>query len=95
MAIFDRDLSSSEIPEYSSGPEPVNVVPASISGDFRVGYTLSISSGVWDSQNNGTMTKTYQWYRADDINGTNLTAIVGETSSTYTLTINDYKNILP
>ena len=94
VAIFDRDLSSSEIPEYSSGPEPVNVVPASISGDFRVGYTLSISSGVWDSQNNGTMTKTYQWYRADDINGTNLTAIVGETSSTYTLTISDYKKYL-
>ena len=40
------------------------------------------------------MTKTYQWYRADDINGTNLTAIVGETSSTYTLTINDYKKYL-
>ena len=94
VAIFDRDLSSNEIPEYSSGPEPVNVVPASISGDFRVGYTLSISSGVWDSQNNGTMTKTYQWYRADDINGTNLTAIVGETSSTYTLTISDYKKYL-
>jgi hypothetical protein len=89
-----RKLSDLEISETYTGPEPVNVVPASISGDFRVGYTLSLSSGVWDSQNNGTMTKTYQWYRADDINGTNLTAIVGETSSTYTLTISDYKKYL-
>ena len=91
---IQRSLSDTEISETYTGPEPVNVVPASISGDFRVGYTLSLSSGVWDSQNNGTMTKTYQWYRADDINGTNLTAIVGETSSTYTLTISDYKKYL-
>ncbi len=91
---IQRSLSDTEISETYTGPEPVNVVPASISGDFRVGYTLSISSGVWDSQNNGIMTKTYQWYRADDINGTNLTAIAGETSSTYTLTINDYKKYL-
>lgn len=94
VVLFERDLSSDEIPEYSLGPEPINIVPPSVSGDTRVGYTLSISSGVWDSQLNGTVTKTYQWYRADDANGTNLAQISGATSSTYTLVIDDLEKYI-
>ena len=88
---IERDLSDDEIAETYTGPEPVNITPATISGDFRVGFTISVNAGVWDSQNNGTITKTYQWYRADDANGTNLTAIPGETGSTYALSFDDHQ----
>jgi hypothetical protein len=89
VAIFDRDLSSNEIPEYSSGPEPVNIIPPQITGDPYVGAMLSSASGIWDSQNNGSVSGTYQWYRADDENGTNLTAIAGATSESYSLAVED------
>ena len=88
---IQRALSDDEIAETYTGPEPVNITPATISGDFRVGFTISVNAGVWDSQNNGTITKTYQWYRADDANGTNLTAIPGETGSTYALSFDDHQ----
>ena len=84
-------MSDPEIAETYNGPEPVNITPATISGDFRVGFTISVNAGVWDNQNNGTITKTYQWYRADDANGTNLTVIPGETGSTYALSFDDHQ----
>ena len=50
-----------------------------ISGTQRVGQTLTATAGTWGP---GTVTLTYQWYRAG-------TAISGATASTYTLTTSD------
>ena len=91
VAIFDRDLTSDEVPEYSSGPEPINITAPSIFGDFRVGFVITATGGTWDNQNNGSVTTAYQWFRADDINGTNLTAIAGATGSTYELSFDDHQ----
>ena len=91
VAIFDRDLTSDEVPEYSSGPEPINITAPSIFGDFRVGFVITATGGTWDNQNNGSVTTAYQWFRADDANGTNLTAIAGATGSTYELSFDDHQ----
>lgn len=53
-----------------------------VSGDLDGSYTYSDDNGDAES---GT---TFQWYRADDINGTGRTAIAGATAETYT-TVND------
>ena len=91
VAIFDRDLTSDEVPEYSSGPEPINITAPSIFGDFRVGFVITATAGTWDNQNNGSVTTAYQWFRADDANGTNLTAIPGATGGTYELSFDDHQ----
>ena len=86
---IQRSLSDTEISETYTGPEPVNVIPPQITGEPYVNATLTRSSGIWDSQNNGSVSGTYRWYRADDENGTNLTLIVGATSESYNLTLDD------
>jgi hypothetical protein len=83
-AVFNRDLSTAEVQEYYNGPEPINTVAptATYNGTDEV----STTNGTWDSQSNGTITYTYQWYRADDAVGTNEASISGATSSTYSTT---------
>ena len=88
---IERDLSDDEIAETYTGPEPVNITAPSIFGDFRVGFVITANAGTWDNQNNGSVTTAYQWYRADDANGTNLTAIAGATGSTYELSFDDHQ----
>ncbi len=71
---------------------PVNTAAPSVSGTPHVGQMLTGLSGTWndsDDLNPGTITFTYQWQRADDEIGTNLTDIPGATASVYTVTVVD------
>ena len=58
----------------------------SIAGTRQVGNTLTCNA----TSSPGGATFTYQWYVADDISGTNQTAISGATSQTYELS---YANV--
>lgn len=79
--VFDTDLySAADWLEISNGPEPLNTVAPAISGDTAVGSVLTSTTGTWNSQNNGTLTYSYQW-TADGVD------IGGATSSTYTTLI--------
>ena len=86
-AVFNRDLTSAEVAEYHNGPEPINTVAPVASYDGA--GTASVTNGTWDSQSNGTVTYTYQWYRADDALGTNEAVISGATSSSYSTVVAD------
>ncbi|QEI11270.1 DUF4347 domain-containing protein [Cellvibrio japonicus] len=68
---------------------PVNSTPPSISGTATVGNALSTTNGTWTDADGDSLTYTYQWYRADNSGGTNLTLIAGATSASYTLTTSD------
>ena len=83
LAVFNRQLTVAEITQHRLGPEPLNVTPPSISGTPSVGETLSATGDIWDSQNNGVVTRVYQWYRADDDQGTNEIPIAGANSPSY------------
>ncbi|WP_199237381.1 Ig-like domain-containing protein, partial [Azospirillum sp. TSH64] len=50
---------------------------------------LSTTNGTWSDADGDGRTYSYQWYRADDNSGTNLTAISGATSANYTLSSSD------
>ena len=76
-AIFSRELAASEIAESYAGPEPLNTV-APVLTDF------SCSTGTWDSQNNGPITYSYQWYSYTNTSGGGETLLSGETNSTIT-----------
>lgn len=69
-----------------------NVVPTAaptFSGTLNISENLTASSGYADADGDLEGTTTYKWYRADDVSGTGEAAIVGATSSTYTLTTAD------
>ncbi|MCK7659318.1 beta strand repeat-containing protein, partial [Shewanella sp. JNE4-2] len=68
---------------------PVNSVAPTVSGTTTVGNALSTTNGAWTDADGDGRTYNYQWYRADDNSGTNLTAIGGATSASYTLTSGD------
>ncbi len=68
---------------------PVNTTAPNINGTATVGNPLTASNGSWTDADNDTPTYSYQWYRADDSNGTNLALISGAISASYTLTTND------
>lgn len=89
VATFTRVLTSSEVDEAYSGPEPLNVSAPTTSGTFEYGQTVMATNGSWDSQSNGTVMYSYQWYVADDASGTNETAISGATSSSYSIGLSD------
>lgn len=71
-AYFSRELSADEYVEAYSGPEPLNLTAPTLSQGT---YTISTTSGAWDSQANGTVSYTYSWEYADDASGTNPVAI--------------------
>lgn len=80
---FARSLSTSELAQTVAGPEPVNTVAPTVSGDTAQGSELTCDPGTWAlpspfaSGSNGTVTYAYQWTRdGGDISGA--------TSSTYT-----------
>ena len=81
-ALFSRILTDDEVAEHKNGPEPLNTVAPSVSGDTEIGSTLSCDGGSWNSQSNGTVTIAYQWLQDGS-------EISGETSSTYTTTSDD------
>ncbi|MDQ2106787.1 hypothetical protein, partial [Azospirillum isscasi] len=68
---------------------PVNSVAPSVTGTATVGNALSTTNGSWSDPDGDNRSFTYQWYRADDTNGTNAASITGATSATYTLTTSD------
>lgn len=90
LSRFSRALTTAEIDEYYSGPEPVNSVAPVASGTATVGETLSVTTGTWGVAApfgpNGTIIYTYQWTASDDNIGTNEINISGATSSTFELT---------
>ncbi|MBP2293332.1 DUF4347 domain-containing protein [Azospirillum rugosum] len=68
---------------------PVNSVAPTVTGTAAVGNALSTSNGVWSDPDGDGRTYSYQWYRADDGNGSNAAAITGATSTSYSLTTSD------
>lgn len=78
---------SAWLPVANSSPRAI--VSPVVSGAARVGNTMSAGSGIWTDADGDLPAYTYQWYRADDNAGSNLAAISGATSNTYTLTSSD------
>ncbi|OYD80047.1 hypothetical protein CHT98_33300, partial [Azospirillum brasilense] len=68
---------------------PVNSAVPTVSGTATVGNALSTTDGTWSDADGDNRSFTYQWYRADDSNGTNGASISGATGSSYTLTASD------
>jgi len=67
---------------YNEAPVANNV---SQSGNFQVGQVLTGSFVYYDAEGDPQGTSTFKWYRSDDANGLNETAITGATANTYTL----------
>lgn len=65
------------------------VTNITITGTTKIGDVLTASYTYSDAEADPEGTTQYQWYRADDTNGTNATAISGATAKTYTLTTAD------
>lgn len=71
----------------NKSPLAQNVTQAPSSLNY--GSTLTGSWTYFDCEAEPAGTSTYQWYRADDISGTNETVIAGATSITYSTTLAD------
>ncbi|KOF01761.1 hypothetical protein OB69_15550 [Roseivirga seohaensis subsp. aquiponti] len=71
----------------------LNALPTATGVDFTgtltVGETLTGSYTYGDADNDAESGSTFIWYRSDDSNGTNKTAITGATALTYDLTSAD------
>ncbi|MTK12906.1 MAG: cell wall-binding repeat-containing protein [Clostridiaceae bacterium] len=75
----------------SSAPTATKVI---ISGTAEVGSTLTGSYTYADGEGDKEGTSTYNWYRSDDANGKNKTAISGATGKTYKLTTEDLEKYI-
>ncbi|WP_405377908.1 hypothetical protein [Nonlabens sp. Asnod3-A02] len=82
VQIFDETRSQwmnwycmNEVPEASS---------VDYTGVLEVGESLNGSYSYSDGENDSESGSVFQWYRADDVSGTNQVAIVGATSLNYT-----------
>ena len=76
----------------------LNALPTATNVDFSgtliVGETLTGAYTYSDADNDTESGTVFKWYRSDDANGTNKTAIAGAITSTYVLTSTDVdKNI--
>ncbi|WP_162600002.1 DUF4347 domain-containing protein [Azospirillum sp. TSH58] len=99
VAVIANDGNSNTTTAYSTytaitNSAPVNSAAPSVSGTATVGNALSTSNGTWTDADGDSRTYSYQWYRADDSNGTNATSISGATSSSYTLAAGDLNKYL-
>ncbi|MFC5404813.1 cohesin domain-containing protein [Cohnella soli] len=69
---------------------PVNTAPTasdvSITGTAKAGYELTGNYTYTDADDDEEGATTFQWYAADDANGTNKAAIAGATNGTFVLT---------
>lgn len=62
---------------------PINLVPPRIQGDKVIGSTMTVTSGIWASdETHGAIAFTQQWYRGS-------TAIAGATTDRYTIQSGD------
>jgi len=71
-----------------------------VSGQYILDSTLTVTYAYEDLNGDAAQTATYQWYRADDANGTGQAAIAGATNTTYTLVSADsikyvYVGVIP
>jgi hypothetical protein len=66
----------------------------SISGNFKYGEVLTVSYTYVDAENNIEGESKMEWYRADDIDGTNKIKINEATSDSYTLRVADIARYL-
>ena len=66
-----------------------NTVGSTLTGAYIYSDVNGDLEGYVDPSYNVISTSTYQWYRADDISGTNKTAITSATTKTYTVTSSD------
>ncbi|MGA2506133.1 MAG: DUF2341 domain-containing protein [Chitinispirillaceae bacterium] len=77
------------LPVSSSYSAAIQVPPAAsnvtITGTIQIGQLLTGHYTYSDANGDAEGGTTFKWYRADDTNGTNKTAISGATASTYTL----------
>jgi len=83
------------MPLAAFGPEDVlNLVNAAapeaqsvtVTGDMHTGETLTGTYTYYDANGDSEGISTYKWYKADDDTGTNTNTILGETSTTMTIT---------
>ncbi|MGM0589963.1 MAG: cadherin domain-containing protein [Bacteroidota bacterium] len=65
---------------------PPEAEDITITGEYDEEATLTGSYSYFDDENDAETTTTVQWYRADDADGTNKTAITDADTDTYTLT---------
>jgi hypothetical protein len=72
--------------EAATAAAPQNTTPPSITGDPRVGQTLTASPGSWTGTT--PITYTYQWFRCG-ANLDNCASLAGATSNTYTVQSDD------
>ncbi|HPA53539.1 MAG TPA: GLUG motif-containing protein [Bacillota bacterium] len=73
-------------PVLKKAPTATNVA---ISGSLKAGQTLTGGYTYYDADGDAESGSVYQWYIADDDNGTNAAAIDGATNNTYTLLSTD------
>ncbi|MCM8738500.1 hypothetical protein M5E06_30705, partial [Azospirillum sp. A1-3] len=94
LSVTANDGNSNTTTAYSTytaitNSLPVNSAVPSVSGTATVGNALSATNGTWSDADGDSRTYSYQWYRADDTNGTNAALILGATSASYTLSSSD------
>lgn len=58
--VFSRALSAAEVTEWTNGPEPLNLTSPVLNTDGTV------TSGTWDAQNNGAISRTTYLHLASD-----------------------------
>lgn len=75
---------------YETEPNtPPTATNVTISGDLQINQQLTGSYDYNDADGDTESGSTYQWYRADDDQGTNKTPIADADEQTYTLTVDD------
>jgi hypothetical protein len=104
-ADIHKYISFTVIPSAATGSTPGSAVESSlygpvkklapfatnvsVTGSAMVGKTMTGAYTYNDDQGNGEATSTYQWYRADDMAGTNRVAVAGATARTYMVEAGD------
>ncbi|WP_219928742.1 YDG domain-containing protein [Flavobacterium pallidum] len=83
------DLSVNGITTYSPTNQAPTATAVSVTGTPTIGQTLTGSYTYNDNEGDLEGTSTYRWFRADDISGSNESAIPGATATTYQLTSTD------
>ncbi|HEY5286701.1 MAG TPA: RHS repeat-associated core domain-containing protein [Solirubrobacteraceae bacterium] len=90
-ALYVTDSENNRVEKWVPAGSPVNSTPASISGEIRVGQTLSADTGVWSAVPEPTYT--YQWQRCNS-SGESCSSIPGATEATYGLGSSDIGHTL-